>query len=1125
MMQLGEFLTPIRKATEFVRTKAGEFLQTRREAEEKYKREQAEREPARAFKKAMEFPIGEGLTPEEREYYARREVPVGRMALSEFLSKPAVPVGREVDITKAMTPRFKQYAMGEAMRLRARGEEVPYDIAMGELAQLESLGRLVVAGSMGMKPTHGRIGEVISPPAMAVTRVTPTVAPAVTKVAPAIKAITPTAIPTELEPLAEEVRKYASAEEFADDIYVKQGISPVIRKYALRENQYKDVDIVRFGTDAGKVGDFIFDPKLRTDFADVLDAKLVIKNRHIGRTNFAGAHDPTTNTIILHPNTVLKIGQGVGEISLRETLTHELIHFRRKKLGRPFQDVKLFEKTADKGAQFYDLNRPSQQQLTDFYKQAVAQPTPIAPIPAELRPLAEKIPTNLGENIEVKIKDIPVKSPVIQQQYEEIKDVWFGEKDWQAQKAKIESAILQKQILEITKERKYRELSQNLDKAIQIYIDLKRNPAHLEKYFNDLTPDQQKIVKLSQNLAAEQRALADHIAQQYKDIGLQAKKADVIRNTIDNYVARIWKIDKKIPTEQMRRFGITTRHAKARKLETIVEGWAKGYELQVEGATNNLAILKEEITNVVQDKKFIKKLQKLKDVEGSPLISTKQLEGYKRVEHPNFRLWKFTGQTTAEDLRGRNFLQTPEGTILERREVYAPAKIAKELNNIMGVSKLKGIKAIDVITKYNSIFKNWILQSNLFHHLAFMRSFYLGSAPTKATKVGEKFVDTLKDMTPRQAYRSGERAIMEMTPEIELLVRNGLTLGRIQDWEEGIIRRENTFIGDVLEKTKVTKAIKDKIELFRQQQTNFLFEHLGQGLKAKAALIELKQILKKHPEMDPNEAAKIAANLANDDFGGLHLRRMARNPTVQHIFRLFALAPDWTESNIRSMIKAFKKGTEGEVYRRFWARILVKGMLATLLINAVLNGEETIDSYKKAWKEGKLKWLDVDVTNIYKFFGGDTSARKYFSILEHFKDPLKFAVDPIKAAHYKGSVIYGTIFEAITGEDWAGRRFTAFEDLAKTGVTVEYAPWKPKPGKYSTLPSYVISQIKGTQPVQVQNLINWWAGEMEAFDAIANSLGLGVRTTYPKKKEVAPMELPELPKLPKLPELPKLPTF
>jgi hypothetical protein len=738
-----------------------------------------------------------------------------------------------------------------------------------------------------------------------------------------------------------------------------------------------------------------------------------------------------------------------------------------------------------------------------FPREPVVAPEEVTVPPPEKPPL-----TGEGSAPPGKPPDPPIAVESLNQDYETLKDAWFSEKDFQAQKADVETARLQNQIKASTGERSYKFQSKNVDKAIQINIDLKRNPEHLAKYWADLSPEQQRIVTLSQNLNPGQQAIADDIASQYQQIGSQAKEADVIHNTLDNYAARIW--DVKPPrrgAEQFRKFGVTTRHAKARKFETILEGWANGYKLKVEGATNNLGILKEEINNTIQDKKFISLLSKIKDLDGNPILSPQQLEGYVRVEHPNFKQWQFAGKTDPADLRGRNFLQTPEGTVLERKEIYAPKYLAKNLNNIMGMSALKGIEAIDAVTKYNAVTKSWILQTSLFHHLAFMRSYYLGSAPFgeafEKIKSGEGFMKAVGGLTPRQAYLDGQKAIMDLTPEVELGIRNGLTLGKIQDWEESVLRQEDIFVGRMMDKHGATKAIKDAINNFRQSQADFLFKQFGAGLKAKAFLIELRSILKKHPGMDPDKAAKIAANLTNDDFGGLHLKRLGRNPTTQHIFRLFALAPDWTESNIRSAVKAFKRGEEGEVYRRFWARIITKSLLATLAANALLHSKDDApEVYGKAWEAGKLRYLDVDITPIYKAIGGDTEARKYFSIIGHFKDPLKFALFPIKSAHYKGSVIYRTIFEAITGEDWAGREFTELPELLKTGATVRPSfTFVGKPNKYSQLPSYLVNQLKGIQPIQVQQLLSWWAGETEGFDAIGQSLGLGIRTTYPPDPE------------------------
>jgi hypothetical protein len=819
--------------------------------------------------------------------------------------------------------------------------------------------------------------------------------------------------------------------------------------------------------------------------------------------------------------------------------------------------------------------------------------------------------------------------------YKKIRDAWLGERWWQRQKASSDSAKLQQEIMATTGEKKVRDVTKDVDRAIQIHIDLKRNPGHYDLYYEHLTPEQRRLVDLSQNLTPEQLSIADKIQSQYRETGNLARGESVINNMLDNYAARVWKATEPRRTaESGRKFGTTTKHAQARKLDTILEGWANGMELQVEGATNTLAVYKQEIHNTIQDKRFIKELKKLTDLDGNPILSSEQLEGHVRVEHPGFKDWEYSntleikpvietlrsireksetiqeegggeaiasspmqklegiasealqrrGFTEGEaqaaihkiktsksgsaaktiiktiestltekvaDLRvqkkaSKNFVVTPEGVLLERKELYAPKKIANNLNNILGTSKLKDLKTIKALTNYNATIKSWRLMTSLFHHLAYMRSLYLGSAPfgeaIENIKKGEGFMKSLAALTPRQQYLAGRQAILESGPEIELLVRNELTLGEIQDWEENVLKQQDTFVGRMMDKHGATKAIKDKINQFRDNQAEFLFKHFGAGLKAKAALIELRAELRRNPTEDPNTVARRVARLINDDFGGLNLQAMNRDPTFQHLFRLAALAPDWTESNIRSAVKAMKFGKEGKLYRRFWARIITKSLLATVLANVLLNGDELPEVYTKAWEDGKLRWLDVDITEIYKLFGGETDARKYFSIAGHFKDPLRFAVDAIKAAHYKGSPIYSTIHELITGKDWAEREFTEIPELIATGQTIRPPfTFVGKPNKYSQMPSYLLSRGKGSMPIQVEQILNYWMGETEAFDAILTSLGMGVKTTFeptaeqrsevknlrkvvqkmhPERLRKKRSGLPQLPKMPSLPGVP-----
>lgn len=753
--------------------------------------------------------------------------------------------------------------------------------------------------------------------------------------------------------------------------------------------------------------------------------------------------------------------------------------------------------------------------------------------------------------------------PVEPSSFEEFKDDWFGNKDWGRQVFTVEAKRIQDTIMEVMDKKRYDKEAQDIDHAIHVYLDLKRNPDHLEEFYNELTPDQKKIVNLATKIEENPgfMHIADYLRTVYDQIGQQALSQNVIFNTIDNFVGRAWRIPKKMATDIMQKFKTTSRHAKHRVFETILEGWSKGYELEVTGASNNLELLRNEIGRTIEDKRLISKLRKLEwRNTGNPIIVHKQLKGYEEIKHPNFTYWvpearikhgdtkvygpKFRVHTNwgaiKADKKRATKLFDNEGEArawvrtqpdagefrIEKREylwrrepLYAPEEIAKRLNKILGVSKLKGIGPIDTITKYNAVFKSTILLTSLFHHQAFIRSYLLGTRHK-----------TMAQWNVFKMYKEGLKAVNELGPEIELLVRNGLTLGKMQDWEENILRQEDTIIGRVLDKTPYTKAFKEWANELRERQAKFLFQNFGAGLKAQAALIEYKNLLKENPDLEPNERAKIVADLINDDFGGLHLQRMERNPTVQHIFRLMALAPDWTESNVNTMWKAFRSGEAAKthLYRRFWASVITKGLTAQIIANILLSfmdEEDFIERFKMAWKAGHFRWLDIDVTPIYRLFGGKSEARKYFGIFGHFRDPMKFIIHPIRSAKHKGSVFFRIFLEALTGTDWKGHRFTNISEILgydDKGLyvreTEEHKLGEPKGGKlrlktvtplvgkkgpigWRKIPSYMISQLRGITPVQVQNFIAWQQGQIEGFDAVGRSIGAHVGSTYPTERK------------------------
>lgn len=714
-----------------------------------------------------------------------------------------------------------------------------------------------------------------------------------------------------------------------------------------------------------------------------------------------------------------------------------------------------------------------------------------------------------------------------------VMDGYFAEGDDQIAQAKVEGIRLQQRLVATMKSRKFGPKQIQADMAIQVYIDLKNNPEQ-EKYYSKLTDSQKTLVDLAQNLPAELKAIASDIIKLNNKIGLNALDKGVIGNVIENYSMRLWEDTTRKDRPMFRKFGTKTARAKHRTLEGILHGWSLGKKLKVKGATNAHVLMRIQVATTIVDR------QLLKTAKQWGLISDQQLEGWVKIEHPNFTDWKWAGKAEGAKTYGKNFFVTEDGDLMERIPMYAEPGLGKWLNNALGTSRLYDIPGIRTLTEYNAILKRWILFSSFFHHQAYIRSYMLGGKTT------------LLNISPAKAYRAGRQAIENYTPEFQRGIRNGLTVGLMQDFDE-VSRSKISVFGRMLNHVPVAGQLAKGINALRVKNEDWLFGKLGPYLKVQAYLLEYAGGVKKNKKaleagtITLDDIAATAAKLANDDFGGLHLRRMGRNPTLQHIFRLLALAPDWTESNVRSAVKAFKLGEEGRVYRAFWARIAAKGLLAMLFFNYLMSlfddEKDFIERYKEAWKNGKMRWMDIDITPLYRAMGGKADKQKYFSLFGHFKDPIKFVArekfkepalkdvpDPVrsllKSAKYKGSVITRIFADGITGKDWKGSEFTTALELFGAddkGVYVtsqkgKYEKGDPKGGKlkgkltkWSTggvkplgleqVPSFLIYEARAATPIQIQNGIHYMLGQMDGFDAVLKGLGAYVSSTYDPAEE------------------------
>lgn len=606
--------------------------------------------------------------------------------------------------------------------------------------------------------------------------------------------------------------------------------------------------------------------------------------------------------------------------------------------------------------------------------------------------------------------------------------------------------------------------------AMLHYIDTKGRVEE-ELRAHGMPPDEhaRKVFERSLRLSEPEKRIAERIISDETRIGLDARKAlaknpaeaDAIDGAWrENHIRRYWKEDEKTSGGPAGKFTQNAGTLKARSLSSVLHGFKLGKELAVTDVAQAHAMGSRELGQVVHDRAF------LNEAETAGLISKERRDGWERIDHPAFR--KFV----------------PPGAGFD---YFAPPEVAKAINAVVGSSKLRG-GVLDKVGQVQAGIKRVKFLASAFHPFAFQAATTLASP------------GALRDANPFHAYRQGKRAIVEMKPELQGLVRDGgLKLGGSQDLES-FQALEKTAIGALINRIPGVEPVRSKLVAEMDRSQRFIFEELGPALKAHFALLERQRLLK--GGATEKQANRTAGALANETFGGLNLARLGRDPTRQHVFHLLALAPDWTESNIRLAARAFIKGDDGAAHRALWGRVAMRGAAALVVGNAMMaamDDDTFMERYAKAWKADPMKAFDLDITPLYKAAGGSDGGRKYLSILRQFMFVPKMVAGAVKHGlvsplESKAAPVAQSMLQLATGADWKGAPFTNASELTSGKLAGQSSSYHSKERhlvvKGEQVPSYAIEQAKNALPIQVTNAIELLNGQLDGFDVLFKSLGL-----------------------------------
>lgn len=245
-------------------------------------------------------------------------------------------------------------------------------------------------------------------------------------------------------------------------------------------------------------------------------------------------------------------------------------------------------------------------------------------------------------------------------------------------------------------------------------------------------------------------------------------------------------------------------------------------------------------------------------------------------------------------------------------------------------------------------------------------------------------------------------------PDLRDLMDHGLLLrdhGGHEHYSEGLTSHGG-LLGKVPGFGHLNNAIADH-----------LFKDYIPRLKAASALHDLARFRKAYPDASPDELYQAVANKVNANFGGLNYKAMGRAASTQDAARLFLLAPDWFESELRSAGNAF--GKFGAPQRADIARMVAYTYGVARVLNLINTGH--------LHPEHPFGVVSQDGKKVYtvRTLPGD--------ILHAGEDPRGFLFNRTNP------LLTRTAMEGFTGRDQLGRERTMRQqlgDLARQVVPI-----------------------------------------------------------------------------------------
>ncbi|MGD0342178.1 MAG: hypothetical protein ABSA76_10810 [Bacteroidales bacterium] len=460
--------------------------------------------------------------------------------------------------------------------------------------------------------------------------------------------------------------------------------------------------------------------------------------------------------------------------------------------------------------------------------------------------------------------------------------------------------------------------------AIVNYIEADGDVETLKKREESSKANHKQGYKDAQNLTPDEIKIANSIKDYFDSMLKMGFDAGILKSQVENYVTHFGvrpddpKVTKVIGGFDNGKLNTNFKYARGRIFKTFFDLEQAGFRADKD-FKDIIPAYSKGFARTLYSRAFVKNMTEGNASDGRPIVAqagmgsvagdeniskaalvnpyakSEDVSDYRYVNHPSFRDWYWA-------------TKAPDGTnVFAKGELVVHPDYATRLSNILGKSDLMKSVPLRKITKGVNVTKQTIFMLSPFFH--YIQEGFHAIGHTVNPIWG------LKEFNPEDVTH-------------QKLIKGGLQLYDFQaksNFAEGLASLN--IAGKI-------PIIKDTILPLQE----YLFNEYIPKLKITTAEHMLNRNLKKYSKKySDDQIYALSADQANVAYGNLNYDLIGRNPTMQHIFRTMALAPDFLEARTKFVGQALTpKGAE---QRR--ALIILGGTLfvASRLLNKLFDDD------------------------------------------------------------------------------------------------------------------------------------------------------------------------------------------